>query len=283
MSSLYLNRIRKDDVYPATEVKPLQDLTGLPARKGLENAIISAGQIVNVVSKQHCHLRNEDFFLQVEEALINADLEYLMQTTNRDNRSFAVDFILNDDRYAVNIKSGKDEILPMLRFTNGYDGSTSPSGKFGFFRKVCANGLHVAQTNVGFKVKLRGDVKSIVIPQIQDMVCKFMDNEFYQIKRKFDVLAESPIYDLSRFVQVICKDTGVFKFEKSENNPDPAKLSRMVIDIAERETLALGYDNPNLWLGYNAFNEVIHTQLKRTFENQRILDNRILEQVLTLS
>lgn len=283
MSTLFLNRIRKDDVYPVSEVVNLAQITGLPTRKGLDHAVISGGQLVNVVSKQYAHLRNEDFFLQVEEALINADLEYLVQSTNRDNRSFAVDFILNDSRYAVNVKSAEDGILPMLRFTNGYDGSTAPSGRFGFFRKVCANGLHVAETKVGFKVKHRGNIQNVVIPHIADLVQHFMSNEYYEIKRKFDVLAESPIYDLSRFVQVICKDTGIFKYEKSDNNTDPSKLARDVIAIAERETIALGYDNPNLWIGYNAFNEVLHNEMKKPFESQRLLDNRLFEQVLTLS
>lgn len=283
MSTLFLNRIRKDNVYPLSEVVNLSEITGLPTRKGLDHAVISGGQLVNVVSKQYAHLRNEDFFLRVEEALINADINYRAQYINRDNRSFAVDFILNDERYNVNVKSGEDGILPMLRFTNGYDGSTAPSGRFGFFRKVRANGLHVAHTKVGFKVKHRGNIQNVVIPHIAELVNQFMSNEYYELKRKFDVLAECPIYDLSRFVQVICKDTNIFKFEKSDNNTDPSKLARDVIRIAENETLALGYDNPNLWIGYNAFNEVLHSEMKKPFEAQRILDNQIFEQVLTLS
>lgn len=280
--SAYLNKLRKDNVYPSNEVVKLSTLAQLPTRKGLENAILSNGEIVNVVSEKYSHLPNENFFLEVERALIEADIKYITQSINRDNRSFAVDYILQDENYIVNVKSGQDEIVPMLRFTNGYDGSTAPSGKFGFFRKVCANGLHVAHTNVGFKVKHRGQIERIVLPEIARLVEQFMDNEYYEIKRKFDVLAETPIFDLERFVQVVCKDSNIFKFEKSDKNPEPSKLAQQVIDTVLDETLILDY-RPNLWLGYNAFNEVLHGSMKKTFENQRALDNVIFNSILSLS
>ncbi|MBK8146306.1 MAG: DUF932 domain-containing protein [Bacteroidetes bacterium] len=279
---MYLDRLVKHDIFVKSEVVKLADLTGMPTRIGLENAILSEGQIVNVVSNKYAHLPNENFFLEVERALIEADINYQTQSINRGNRSFAVDYILQDENYIVNVKSGADKILPMLRFTNGYDGSTAPSGRFGFFRKVCSNGLHVAETKVGFKVKHRGQIENIVIPQINDMVALFLNNEYYDIKRKFDVLAEAPIHDLSKFVQVVCMDTNVFKFEKSDKNPEPSKLAQQVIDTIKNECLILDYD-PNLWIGYNAFNEVLHKDLKKTFESQRQFDNKILESVLSLS
>lgn len=279
---MFLERLKKENIFVQNEIVKLETLTGKPSRKGLENAILSEGQIVNVVSNKYAHLTNENFFLEVERALIESDINYVTQSINRDNRSFAVDYILQDENFAVNIKTGHDEILPMLRFTNGYDGSTAPSGRFGFFRKVCSNGLHVAETKVGFKVKHRGNIDSIVIPRINEMVAVFMQNEFYDLKRKFDVLAETPISDLSEFVDVVCKDTNIFKFEKSDKNPEPSKLAQMVIDTIKNESLILNYD-PNLWIGYNAFNEVLHKEMKKTFENQRQLDNRILESVISFS
>ena len=279
---MYLDRLVKHDIFVKNEVVKLADLTGMPTRIGLENAILSEGQIVNVVSNKYAHLPNENFFLEVERALIEADINYQTQSINRGNRSFAVDYILQDENYIVNVKSGADKILPMLRFTNGYDGSTAPRGRFGFFSKVCSNGLNVEETKVGFKVKHRGQIENIVIPQINDMVALFLNNEYYDIKRKFDVLAEAPIHDLSKFVQVICMDTNVFKFEKSDKNPEPSKLAQQVIDTIKNECLILDYD-PNLWIGYNAFNEVLHKDLKKTFESQRQFDNKILESVLSLS
>ena len=104
-----------------SKVVPLQELTGLSSRRGLENAIICENQIVNVVSNSYGHLPNEKFFLGVEEKLIDAVIYYQQRSINRDNRSFVVDYILADDRYKVEVKGDKDILRPMLRFVNSYD------------------------------------------------------------------------------------------------------------------------------------------------------------------
>lgn len=277
-----LTRLVQQDVFTSNEVKSLTQLTGLPVRKGMEKAIISGGEIVNIVSNSYGHLPNEIFFTQVEEKLINAGVEYVTRSINRDNRSFAVDYILNDDTYHVNVKNGKDTILPMLRFTNSYDGSCKTSGNFGFYRKVCSNGLHVAHEKIGFSVKHRGNITEVVLPEIKAIVTKFMDNEFYSLHKKFEVLAERPITDLSEFVKFTANDVNIFMFEKSKDNPAPSLNAQTVINTIQREANLLGVQ-PNMWLGYNAFNELLHGKLKKTFEQQRILDNKLLNSVMQYS
>ena len=49
---------RQDNVLVTSEVVPLEKLTGMPSRRGLENAIICENQIVNVVSNSYGHLPN---------------------------------------------------------------------------------------------------------------------------------------------------------------------------------------------------------------------------------
>ena len=75
ITSLLANS-RQDNVLVTSEVVPLEKLTGMPSRRGLENAIICENQIVNVVSNSYGHLPNEKFFLGVEEKLIDADIYY---------------------------------------------------------------------------------------------------------------------------------------------------------------------------------------------------------------
>ena len=106
ITSLLANS-RQDNVLVESKVVPLQELTGLSSRRGLENAIICENQIVNVVSNSYGHLPNEKFFLGVEEKLIDADIYYQQRSINRDNRSFVVDYILADDRYKVEVKGDK--------------------------------------------------------------------------------------------------------------------------------------------------------------------------------
>lgn len=280
---IYLNKVlQNDNVFVSSEIKSLSSLTSLPVRRGLEKVVISEGEIVNIVSDSYGHLPNEKFFYSVEEKLIDSGVNYVTRSINRDNRSFAVDYILKDESCYVNIKNGMDNITPMLRFTNSYDGSNKTSGHFGFFRQVCSNGLHVAHSVVGFSVKHRSEIVDIVFPEIKTLVAKFMDNEFYSLQRKFDVLAETPISDLRDFVKYICGKTGLFQYEASEKNPEPSLNSRLVMDSINRESNLLN-TNPNLWLGYNAFNEVLHGKLKKSFEQQKQIDGKIFNTVFEMA
>lgn len=269
---------RQDNVLVDSSIVPLQSLTGIASRRGLENAIVCENQIVNVVSNSYGHLPNEKFFLGVEEKLIDADIYYQQRSINRDNRSFVVDYVLADDRYKVAVKGEQDVLRPMLRFVNSYDGSCKTSGSFGFWRKVCDNGLHVAQTHIGFSVKHSGAIADIVMPKLDEIVAKFMDNEFYSLKRKFEVLAERPVYNLEDYVKFTAKTSGLFKYESSDKNPEPSANARFIFDVVERETKLLN-TRPNQWIVYNAFNELLHGKLKKTFDQQRTLDERLFETI----
>lgn len=278
---IYFNRpLQNDNVFVDNQILSMEELTGKKSRKGLEQAILSEGEIVNVVSKSYGHLPNEDFFIKVEEKLIDDGIKYDIRSINRDNRSFSVDYILNDDSYHIHVKNGIDKIRPMLRFTNSYDGSCKTSGHFGFFREVCHNGLHLATSKIGFSVKHRGTMHDVVIPEIKSLVTKFMNNEFYELKKKFDVLAERPIYDLKDFVKVTAEDIGLFKYECSDTNDDPSLNARTVLETISKEASLLK-EQPNAWIGYNAFNEILHNKFKKTFGEQKRIDSKLFNSVLS--
>lgn len=279
---VYLNKpLQQDNVYVTSKLVSLSDITKMTTRKGLEQAVISDGQIVNIVSGSYGHLPNERFFAEVERKLIDAGIEYVTRSINRNNCSFAVDYILSDKKYHVKVKSGNDKLTPMLRFVNSYDGSCKTSGSFGFFREVCSNGLHVSQQQIGFSVKHRGAICEIVLPEIGSLVNKFMDNEFYTLQRKFEVLAETPVLNVQEFVKLTAEKIKMFKFEASDKNPAPSLNANTVIDTMTREARQLGV-TPNLWLGYNAFNELLHGKLKKTFEAQKKMDGILFDAVLEM-
>lgn len=277
-----LSGLRNDNIFVPNEVRSFKDVTGINSRKGLDKVILSDGKIVNVVSSSYGHLPNQIFFAQVENMLLDANISTATRSINRENRSFAVDHILNDDSLAITVKNGMDELRPMLRFTNSYDGSTRTSGYFGFFRKICNNGLHVAHSTIGFNIKHRGDIAEIVMPNIKELIYKFMNNEFYELRRKFEVLAEKPITNIEDYVKLTCAELKLFMFESSEKNPAPSLNARTVIEIINRESSLL-HASPNLWIGYNAFNEVIHDKLKKSFQNQRDTDSKLFNYTLELA
>jgi hypothetical protein len=277
---LYLNRtLQNDNIFVKNAILPINQITDYPSRKGLDKVILSENKIVNFVSNSYGHLPNEDFFYKVEEMLTLSDIKYITRSINRENRSFAVDYILNDDRYCVNVKNGTDKIRPMLRFTNSYDGSCKTSGKFGFFREVCSNGLHTAKTDIGFSLRHKGNIKEMVLPAIYNTICQFMENEFYEIRKKFEVLADFKVIDPKELVKQIAEETKIFKYECSEKNPLPSLNARTVIETIEREQRNFKED-ANLWHVYNAFNELLHTKLKKTFDQQEKLDKVLFNAVL---
>lgn len=273
-----LENSRQDNVFVDSSIISLSEITGMPTRKGLEQAVICEGQIVNVVSSSYGHLDNRNFYYEAESKLIDADIYYKQRSINKDNRSFAVDYVLADDRYKVCVNGNVDVLRPMLRFVNSYDGSCKTSGSFGFWRKVCDNGLHVAHTEIGFSVKHRGNIADVVFPKMNEIVAKFMDNEFYTLKRKFEVLAERPVNNLEGYVKATAKSLGLFKYEASDKNPEPSANARFIFDVVARETAQLN-TRPNQWIVYNAFNELLHGKLKKSFDQQKNLDEKLFETI----
>ena len=277
---IFLNKpLQNDNIFVKNAILPINNITDYPSRKGLDNVILSENRIVNFVSNSYGHLPNEDFFYKVEEMLLLSDIKYDTRSINRDNRSFAVDYILNDDRYCVSVKNGKDKIRPMLRFTNSYDGSCQTSGKFGFFREVCSNGLHTAKTDIGFSLRHKGNINELVLPAIYNTIVQFLDNEFYEVRRKFEVLADFKIANPSEIVQHIAQETKLFKFESSDKNPAPSLNARIVLETIERETKIFKED-ANLWYVYNAFNELLHSKMKKTFDQQEKIDKTLFNLIL---
>lgn len=274
---MYLNRLQQDEVFVPAQLRSLEELTGMPNRKGLEQAIVSNGKIVNMVSKRYGHVPNELFFGKAEERVIKTGLAYRRQTINRSDRSFSMDFVLTDSTQ-FSVGHREDAILPMLRFTNSYDGSERTSGHFGFYRKVCSNGLHVAQTQIGFSIKHHKHSVNLIIPELEGLFQKFMDNEFYTISDRFHRMMSVELLDTKKFVRDVLERTKLFRYECSDRNDAPSKKAREVIEILDNEALQLG-TTPNLWLGYNAFNAVLHGSLRRSFSRQERMDKQLFDTV----
>jgi Domain of unknown function (DUF932) len=283
MINLKGKKMQQDDVFPSVRIESFKDLIGFETRKGYDNLVFSDNVVVNVCSDSYALLKNEEFFLKVEEKLIEADIQYDMRSINRNNRSFAVDYILNDDRYDIVINSGKKDVIkPMLRFVNSYDGSAKTKGSFGYFRQICTNGLHVTETKLKFDVKHRGAIAEIVLPKMDMLIEQFLSNEYYTLKSKAETMSSKPISDVAKFVEKICNDTEIFKFEKNDKNAEPSKYAEQVINTIFSEANYLNVE-PNMWLGYNAFNEILFDgTFSKTFEKETEFDNKIFNRVLEL-
>jgi hypothetical protein len=280
---LFLNKpLKAENVFPNVEVLGLSELTGKPSRRGLERAILVDNTVMNIVSNQYGVLKNEDFFPKVSERLDDYKFEYDVQSRNFGNGSFVMDFILTGENYAFKMKSENGaKIRPFLSFTNSYDGSAKTSGHFGFFREVCSNGLHVATSKIGFSIKHRGKMTEVVMPSLEKLVFDFMNNEWFEITRNFEILSDRKVNTNEALKQLV-DGAKLWKWESSEKNPNPSLNSRLAIDIVNRESRQLGIE-PNLWLVYNALNEVVHGKLKMPIAKQEATDKKIFEMALEMA
>lgn len=90
------------------------------------------------------------------------------------------------------------------------------------------------------------------------------------------------IIDTKAFVKAILDKTKLFRYECSDKNSDPSKKSREVLEIIDFEALILNQD-PNLWLGYNAFNSILHNSLKKSFSKQVMLDKNLFDKIYEMA
>jgi hypothetical protein len=112
------------------------------------------------------------------------------------------------------------------------------------------------------------------MPKIDELIRIFIDNEFYTIRRRFEVMAETLVENPKEYLRQLCHSTNVFQYEASSVNDGPSANARLVLEIAETEARHL--QTPvNQWLMYNAVNNVIHNKLKMTFQTQQGLDAKV--------
>jgi hypothetical protein len=277
---MYLNKLQQDAIFVDSEMTSLKSLTGMEPRRGMENAIISNGKIVNVVSKSYGYMPNVLFFGKAEQMLVDAKLKYRKRTINRMDRSFIIDFII-DDGNQFSLRNKEDKILPMLRFKNSYDGSEKTSGHFGFYREVCTNGLHVSKSELEFSIKHSRNNTDLILPKLNQLFDRFLSNEYYEINKKFNTMAEVEIIDNEKFVRDVLESTKLFKYECSDKNPSPSKKAVDVLEILHNEPYP-SYPTSNLWLGYNAFNWVLHNILKKSFSQQEKLDKLLFNEIYAM-
>ena len=135
---------------------------------------------------------------------------------------------------------------------------------------------------IEFAIKHSKNNTDLIMPRLNNLFDKFVDNEFYTITEKFDRMREFQIIDTKEFVRKILESTKLFRYECSDKNNDPSKKSREVLEILDNEALLLN-EAPNLWIGYNAFNQMLHNTLKKSFSQQERLDKKLFDAVYEMA
>lgn len=307
--SIYLNKeVQNDNIYGEVEILNTKDFFGgRDVASKMQQVIISNNRVVHTCSPTYGLLKNSEFFGRMEHELIDEGLNYKVRSFNHNDSRFSVDYILNDDSKTIVVNDQKssgvdDTLVPMVRLTNSYDGTAKTAGYLGFFRKVCHNGLHMATTQLEFKVKHTKGNMELFIPNIEDLVKRFLDNEVYSLKDKISTMKthfidekqiDKWIKDLAQQERVWV-DNGEKRYlerldKATKEGKDLSKVLKagvspnvdVVKNILIRDANATGVE-PNAWLVYSAFNEFIHSNTGIVFEKNKDLDTRIFNNVVEL-
>ena len=307
---IYLNREdQNDDVFGSVEMFDSKDFFGgREVASKMEKVIISNNRVVNTCSSSYGLLPNQDFFGKMEEELVLEGLKFKTRSFNHNDSRFSVDYILNDDSKVITVNDQRnngvdDTIVPMIRLTNSYDGSLKTAGYLGFFRKVCHNGLHMTTTQLEFKVKHTKGKMKLFIPNIEQLVQRFLSNEMYFIQDKIQKMQTHFIDEkqIESWIKELAKQERVWidnseenylkRLQKAEQSGKditkvaPAKESpniETVKSILIRDAETTGVE-PNAWLLYSAFNEFIHSNTSQVFTNQKELDTKVFNSIAEIA
>lgn len=288
-NTVYLNKENQDDnLFGDVQIVKTEDLLGYPTASKLAQTVISNGVAVSTCSPSYGLLKNVDFFGRMEHELIEESINFKRRAFNKNESQFFTDYILEDDSKIITVLDSKnkgvdDTIVPMIRLTNSYDGSMKTAGYLGFYRKVCMNGMHMTHTQIEFSVKHTKGNMEVFIPKIGELVKRFMDNEMFTITDKIEKMRTHFIGEdqLNKWIQDLATQEKVFKFEKSDKNEAPSLNAELVHNIILRDSIATNTE-PNAWLVYSAFNELIHGKLNKNFVVQKDLDTRVFNNVAEL-
>lgn len=308
-NAIYLNRKNQNDnIYTDVKMEKTADyFGGKEVASKATNVILSNNKVVHFCSDTYGLLTNQEFFGKMERELIDEGIGYEMRSFNHNDSRFSVDFVLKDDSKVIVVNDQKnsgvdDTLVPMLRLTNSYDGSTKTAGHLGFFRKVCHNGLHMAETQLEFKVRHTKGNMELFIPNIEALVRRFLDNEFYSINEKIKRMKahiidenqiEQWIKDLAKQERVWVDNGEKRYLERLDKATKEGKDLSKVVGASESPNVGIVRDillrdanntgvEPNAWLVYSAFNEFIHSFEGRVFEKNKDVDTRVFNSVSEL-
>ena len=307
---IFLNREdQNDNVFGTVEMFDTKEFFGgREVASKLDKVIISNNKVVHTCSPSYGLLANQDFFGKMEEELVLEGLNFKTRSFNHNDSRFSVDYILNDESKIITVNDQRnngidDTIVPMIRLTNSYDGSLKTAGYLGFFRKICHNGMHMTTTQLEFKVKHTKGKMNLFIPNIEQLVQRFLSNEMFFIQDKIQKMKthfidekqiESWIKELAKQDRVWAdnsEENYLMRLRKAEESGKdiskvaPAKESpniEIVKNILIRDAESTGVE-PNAWLLYSAFNEFIHSNTSQVFTNQKELDTRVFNSVAEIA
>ena len=110
---------------------------------------------------------------------VNMKTHSVRDLVNNNGSKWRREYILDDDKYTVNIGKKKDQVKTKITVHNGYDGKTSVGVTFSAWREICSNGM------MGWK-KVIGKKFSHFNSKILDNLSNTINEGFTQLSNNFN-------------------------------------------------------------------------------------------------
>jgi hypothetical protein len=225
--------------------------------KGKETLLYTGSKVYELIP-------NQEIFPVIEDILKNAGIEFQAHYSMFDHSRFFAEYTIKAGGVAVG--DSNDLIYPLLIVDHSYNGRVKYKITFGYFRKLCTNGLSVpveGKEKVNFSVvgKHTSQVKES-LKTLMEKVNTFVVNQEKYAER-FNIIAERKIENFTDRVLAVIEATGIGKrgFEQ-------------ITETIKKESAQL--QTPvNDWLIYNGFNfHIFNARTKEGKEYGTSLDLR---------
>ena len=217
--------------------------------------------LVGVCSDIYGFVSTSEIFPKLEE-LLAQKYEFEVVYKQQDYNKFYVDYvILNQDSY---IGNNNDIIKPAIKIIHSYNGTLKYILLFGFYRKICSNGLYgfVKKTQFDYK-HTSNNVEKIINDSLMGIEIFLEENE--DLKRKYEVLEQKECFYPDRVEEILKLTKPLF----------PKKAIAAVNELLQEENKKGVITD---WIIYNIFNQVLNTFQNKLYEEEIIkLDIKIFE------
>lgn len=235
-------------------------------------------KLLNVCSPRYELIPCADIFLPIKGILETQGISYTEKYSSENDVLFLAEYTLNDLKTNV---GGGDEIQYKINVTHSYNGLRKYAINSGFFRLICSNGLVIpveGKEAENFCISGKHTVKiNDSFEQLNKLIASLScGNSIENFSNRFAKLAKHELEgsELERVFDIAFKSSDTVK----SSHKDYAK------SVLQVEANKLNV-KPNLWLVYNAVNQVINSDAlnAKTYEKRSMLDNATLSELFKLA
>jgi hypothetical protein len=220
--------------------------------------------IVGLCSKKFGIIPCSDLFPVLEKEIIKNEYKFTKHYIHQDYCKFYVEYIFeNPLEFGLN----KEIIKPSIKIVHSYNGSLKYTINFGFWRKICNNGLYGFSSTFSINYKHTMDNVEKIINESLEKLNKFFD-KIEEIKIEYLKLEQKQIIgSFEDRVRLIADKTGF-----------PKKSILPVIERIKVESIG---GQVNDWIIYSAFNYILNNADFKIYEENKIkLDIKIYNQIV---